>query len=169
MIIYQYGISYINKKYKKIVITISIIISILRFFFDKNVYTLNFWTYFILMTIIFQLLFRSFLKIMILKGSIKFKASNKLKLNDVIAYNIKKQNKIIYTDKKMINEEDDQNLFLRSGEIINEEGLNKIKKEKTDFLFPIYKRIAFAHLIFMGVVLTLLLKGNILILLTKLF
>jgi len=154
------------KKHKRKLIILIIALCIVRLLLDKSVYTMNFWQEF-LYFFLFLSIFRSVINLGVNSFSKEVSIKN-LKPGMLLAERIVKKGKK-YVKKK------NQSLFnLEKGFIeeeaegLTEEDIKKIKKTNIKKI-KIKQTIPFAPFIFLGVLLTLIAKGNILILVRFLF
>ena len=168
--IYSVALTVIVKKYEKMVMYSALIISALRFVFDKSVYSLSFWAYFLLFVIIIKLVFQSLLLKMITKSSIIYLDKKELNKGVTLAYTIinTKKGLLLNKDEKnnIINEKD---IWMKKDIMLDEKEIKMLMKRNIDFKIPVYKKMPFAHIMFIGVLITIIIKGNILIYLLNLF
>ncbi len=157
----------IEKKYKKPVLVAAVSISILRLFFDKSIYNYQFWISFLLITLVYRMIFTSFLRSVIFKTASEKLNKNELKEGMTLAYPIEKKKNKFSLVKRI--DDDKKDFFIRSGSVLTEKDIIKIKKSGISFKIPVYKKIPFAHIMFLGVIITILTKGNILIYLINFF
>tara|TARA_Y100000031_G_scaffold157077_1_gene215742 strand:+ start:6180 stop:7328 length:1149 start_codon:yes stop_codon:yes gene_type:complete len=176
----------IQKKLGNKTNSILILAAVLRFILDKNIYSFKFLVGFLIMLFIWKFI-RSFLTGAISKITIEIftrnVSINKLKPGMVLAEIIQKKEKISKQELKKYEE-------MHNAEIFNNKGINYIKKPKSfvdidNFIdeesegltkeqinkikkigfkkIKVSQMIPFAPFIFFGVILTIIVKGNILI------
>jgi len=167
LIVYSFGFGFLEKKYKRTVVSASIFLSLLRLIFDKSVYTISFWGYFLLIVLIYQMIFRSLVQNLLAKSTIEYLSPKNLKKGMTLAFTLIKTNKEISISKKP-EEKDSKKIFMSQNKVLEEKDIKTIKS-KIRFKIPVYTKIAFAHIMLIGVILTILIKGNILIYLINLF
>jgi prepilin signal peptidase PulO-like enzyme (type II secretory pathway) len=156
-----------KSKGKKLNYTFTIIvICAIRFIFDDSLYTIEFWKEF-LYIFIFLMTFRTITNI----GAESFHKEvsiKNLKPGMLLAEKIikkgkkyeKEKNQGLFNLKKGFIEEQAEGITAEDIKKINKTGIKKIKIKQT---------IPFAPFMFLGVLLTLIVKGNILILVNFLF
>jgi prepilin signal peptidase PulO-like enzyme (type II secretory pathway) len=159
--------NYIKKKTKKGFIFFAIAISLLRLVIDKSVYSTNFLVIFLILIILWEII-DSFLNFSISKLiSNVFSREvevNKLKPGMVLSEfiqkdenkHIKKVKSAFYADNFL--DEESEGLTQKQIEKIRAADIKKIR---------VSQMISFAPFIFLGVILTLIAKGNIIIFVLK--
>jgi len=147
-------------------ILIILALSSIRFILDKNVYTSFFWREFLLL-FVFLILFRLIINL----GADSFNKEisiKNLKPGMVLAESIIKKGKK-YEKKKKKGIWSIKDTFIEElPEGINKEDIKKLKKTKIKII-KIKQTLPFAPFMFLAVLLTIIVKGNILILVNFLF
>lgn len=169
LLVYSFGLRFIENKYEKIVIYSSLIISLTRVVFDKTVYALNFWVYFLLFVIIIMIVFQSLLMKMITRSSIIYLNKKELKEGLTLAYPIIKTKKGFLLNENLKESIDEKIIFLKIDTILDEKEIKSIMRSKISFKIAVYQKIPFAHIMFIGALITIIIKGNLLIYLINIF
>jgi len=165
IIVYRIGFSYIKEKNKSMVRNASVILGALRLMIDKNVYSASFLLSFAIMILIYHVVFSSFIKHVLEKTSIENLSAGSLREGMRVSKSI-----IMKRGKLIISDDDDngEDVFIRKDSLLDKEKILVLEKN-TSVIVPVYKKIPFAPLMLLGALITILVKGNILILLINLF
>lgn len=143
---------------------------ILRMFIDKNILSINFWISFLIMFFMYRLLFSGVSKALIYKTGISYLKKEEIKPGMVLVFPIIRKDNGFFLNKSNIEDEKTNiNYIIDNKRKLEENDIVKILKSKINFKIPIYKKIPFAHLLFLGVIFTIIAKGNILIYLVNIF
>jgi hypothetical protein len=157
----------LKKNNEKLILILLIILSVIRILFDRYVLTARFLSEFLAFLFII-IIINSFVDYALKKSIIYVKSGN-LKEGMALNYDeLKKEIKILYDEKAAKNHP----LYSLNKNVVDKEFI-EISKNRKDKLnqklkFPVYERIAFAHILFIGVIITIITKGNILIFIANL-